>query len=154
MKNRKLAFSAVFALMSSFAGVSHADNAADSSKAKPVETPVAHLTRREIIKRLQLTDDQKQQLRHSHAAYRKAMIQLDGQLKLQEVELENELDKPDPDQVKLDAIVAKIGELYGQRLSVKIKAELELEKKILTPPQVEQLKSIQGKENPGSNEIL
>jgi Spy/CpxP family protein refolding chaperone len=154
MKNFKLVLSTVFFLSLSSLGASYAQSNADPSKPKPVETPTVHLTRREIIKRLQLTDDQKQQLRHSHFSYRKAMAELEGQLKVLEVDLENELDKPDPDQTKLDVIVQKIGTIYGQRLSVKIKAELELEKKILTPQQVEQLKAIQGKENPASNEII
>lgn len=154
MKNLKaaLGMSVLFTLCG--LGVCRADSAADSSKPKPTETPVVHLSRREIIKRLQLTDDQKQKLRVSHAAYRKAMAEFEGQLKIQQVELENELDKPDPDETKLDAIVQKIGEIYGLRLGVRIKAELELEKQILTPQQVEQLKVIQGKENAASNEIL
>ncbi len=129
-------------------GISYSQPASDSGlKAKPTETQSGHLTRREIIKRLQLTDEQHKLLQQHRAAYRKAIAVLDGQLKVKEVDLENELEKSDPDQDKLDLIVQNIGELQGKRLGVKVKAKLELEKKILTPQQVDLLKSLQGKEN-------
>jgi hypothetical protein len=126
----------------------------NSAKAKPTEIQSTHLTRREIIKRLQLTDDQHKLLQQHRAAYRKSIAVLDGQLKVKEVDLENELEKPDPDQEKLDLIVQNIGELKGQRLGVQVKAKLELEKKILTPQQVDLLKSLQGKENSATDENL
>ena len=154
MKISKLAILAAFALCTGIFNQVQAQPSGDTSKPKPTETPALHLTRHEIIKRLQLTDEQKQLLRKSHAAYRKAMAEMDGQLKVLQVELENEMDKPEPDQVKLDTAVQKIAELYGKRLSVKIKAEIDLEHKILNPTQSEQLKSIQGKENATANEII
>ncbi len=126
----------------------------NSPKAKPTEIQSTHLTRREIIKRLQLTDDQHKLLQQHRAAYRKSIAVLDGQLKVKEVDLENELEKPDPDQAKLDLIVQNIGELKGQRLGVQVKAKLELEKKILTPQQVDMLKSLQGKEGSAADENL
>jgi len=154
MKISKLALVTAFVFFATILGVAKAQPSSDPSKPKPTETPSIHLTRREIIKRLQLTDEQKQLLRKSHAAYRKAMAEMDGQLKVLQVELENEMDKPEPDQVKLDTTVQKIADLYGKRLSVKIKAELDLERKILNPTQLEQLKSIQGKESATANEII
>jgi hypothetical protein len=72
------------------------------------------------------------------------MVVLEGKIKVKQVELENELEKPNPDQTKLDLIIQEIGVLYGQRLSVKVKAKLELEKKILTPQQVDLLKTLEG----------
>jgi hypothetical protein len=140
-------------LVLSVARLSHSQPVADNSpKAKPTE--IIHLTRREIIKRLQLTDDQQKLLRQHRAAYRKSIAVLDGQLKVKEVDLENELEKSDPDQDKLDLIVQNIGELKGQRLGVQVKAKLELEKKILTPQQVDMLKSLQGKENSTADDNL
>lgn len=153
MKISKIGLSTVFVLFVMILSVAQAQPI-DPSKPRPTETPSVHLTRREIIKRLQLTDDQKQLLRKSHAAYRKSMAEMDGQLKVLQVELENEMDKPDPDQTKLDATVQKIADLYGKRLNVKIRAELDLERNILNPNQLEQLKSIQGKENATANEII
>jgi hypothetical protein len=133
--------------------LSYSQPAADNSpKAKPTE--IIHLTRREIIKRLQLTDDQHKLLQQHRAAYRKSIAVLDGQLKVKEVDLENELEKSDPDQDKLDLIVQNIGELKGQRLGVQVKAKLELEKKILTPQQVDLLKSLQGKDNSAADDNL
>jgi hypothetical protein len=136
-----------------FARLSYSQPAADNSpKAKPTE--IIHLTRREIIKRLQLTDDQHKLLQQHRAAYRKSIAVLDGQLKVKEVDLENELEKSDPDQDKLDVIVQSIGELKGQRLGVQVKAKLELEKKILTPQQVDLLKSLEGKESSTADDNL
>ncbi|HTC21987.1 MAG TPA: hypothetical protein VK859_14115 [bacterium] len=137
----------------SFARLSYSQPAVDNSpKAKPTE--IIRLTRREIIKRLQLTDDQHKLLQQHRAAYRKSIAVLDGQLKVKEVDLENELEKSDPDQDKLDLIVQNIGELKGQRLGVQVKAKLELEKKILTPQQVDLLKSLEGKESSTTDDNL
>jgi Spy/CpxP family protein refolding chaperone len=123
-------------------------------KAKPTEAPAVHLTRKELMEKLQLTPEQRQALRKNRAAYRKKNAELEGQLKIKKVELENEMEKPEPDPVKLDKIAEEIGDVLGHKVSEKIKAELQVEKKILTPQQVEQLKALQGKENPSAEEIL
>ena len=115
-------------------------------KAKPTEVRPSHLTRREIMEKLHLTSDQSRALRKLRASFRKDMAVLDGKLKVKQVELDNELEKPDLDQSKLDLITQEIGILYGQRIGKKVKAKLELEKNILTPQQLDQLKAIQGSE--------
>ena len=61
------------------------------------------------------------------------------------MELENELEKTLPDPLKVDQITGEIGVLYGQRIALKAKSNIELEHKILTPDQVEKLKELQTK---------
>lgn len=134
--------------------ISRAQAPAAAPTTKPTELPAAHLTRRELIEKLGLTPDQKKSLRKNRAAYRKRIAELDGQLKVKKVELESEMEKPDYDEAKLDKIADEIGDLQGAKIKEKIKSELTVEKKILTPQQVEQLKSLQGKETTGSGEIL
>lgn len=155
MKREKWVFVIASAILFSGAGPSQGQTASSSAvKPLPTETSSTRLTRREIIKRLDLSDVQKKSLRQHKAAYRKSMAEIQGQLKVKQVELENELDKPEPDQDRLDAIIQKIADLYGQKLGAQVKAKLELEKKILTPQQVELLKTLQGKENSAGDDNL
>jgi Spy/CpxP family protein refolding chaperone len=116
-------------------------------KAKSTEVNLSQPPRTQLLSKLNLTDQQKQALRKYRASYRKKMVLLDGQLKLEEVELENELEKPEPDQAKLDLITQKYGEITGQKIDEKVKAKLELEKKILNPQQVDQLHELEAKES-------
>jgi Spy/CpxP family protein refolding chaperone len=132
------------------AGFTYADNATP----KPTDIPTTHLTRHEIVEKLQLTDAQKKQIRSVRAAYRVSVAKLDSQIKVKKVELENELDKPDTDPAKVDVLTGELGTLYGQRLNVKVKASIQLEEKILTPQQADMLKSMQVKESAASDEIL
>jgi len=155
MKNFRLVLALLLILVGGVFTSAQADATADAAvKPKPTEGPSTHLSRREILNKLQLTDAQRQQLRKTRAIYRKKIAQMDGQLKIKKVDLENEMDRPDPDAAKLDAIANEIGDIYGHKISEKIKAELELEKKILTPQQVELLRTLQGKESTASEEIL
>ncbi len=114
------------------------------AKPKPTETQAVHLTWRQIMDKLQLTSEQRQAVLKNRHAYRREMAVIEGKIKVKQVELENELEKPEPDQTKLDLITQEIGVLYGQRLSEKVKAKLELEKKILEPQQVDLLKTLEG----------
>ena len=135
----------ILALGLSWATAMAADTPKTGVEAKPTET-AGHLSRREIIKKLQLTADQNKRLIQQRAAFRQAMAELDGQLKVKRVELENELDKPTPDKAKLDLLSQEIGELYGKKLAEKVKAKIEFETNILTPQQVDLLKTLQGKD--------
>jgi hypothetical protein len=155
MKNGKLIFAAsVFAVFMT-AGISFGQPTPGTSvKAVPTETQPAHLSRREILKRLQLTADQRKALRLHKAAFRKTMAEIEGKLKVKQVELENELDKPEIDQVRLDLIIQKISELYGEKLSAQVKAKIELERKILTPQQSDLLETLQGKKNSATEDNL
>ncbi|HXL73484.1 MAG TPA: hypothetical protein VN963_07670 [bacterium] len=127
---------------------------ADSGKLKPTEVPSVHLTRHEIVEKLQLTDIQKRQIRETRAAYRINVAKLENQIKLKKVELENELDKPEPDPAQIDILTGQLGVLYGQRLNVKVKASIDLEKSILTPQQSDLLKTLQVKDSTATDEIL
>lgn len=127
---------------------------ADSTKFKPTEVPSVHLTRHEIVEKLQLTDIQKKQIRETRAAYRVNVAKLENQIKLKKVELENELDKPEPDPAQIDILTGQLGVLYGQRLNVKVKASIDLEKRILTPQQSDLLKTLQVKDSSATDEIL
>lgn len=120
-------------------------SAVPDSKTKPVETELGTLPRIQILKKLQLTPKQMDQLYTLRAHYRKTYAELTGKLQVKQVELENELEKPGPDPVKADQITGEIGALYGQRIALKAKSNIELEHKILTPDQVEKLKEIQSK---------
>jgi Spy/CpxP family protein refolding chaperone len=103
-----------------------------------------------FLKKLNLTNTQRNQIRQLQAAHRKKMVEITGRIKVKKVELESEMEKPQPDQEKLDQINQEVGELVKQRTSQKIKARLELEKKILTSEQVEQLKTSQKENGAGS----
>jgi len=110
------------------------------------------LTMKQLMKQLQLTDDQQKLLHESRAAHRKKKAEIDGQFKVKKVELESEMEKPDPDKVKLALLAQELGELYGQQIYEDLVAKLELEKKILTPQQVEQLNALQAQDNPDNND--
>ncbi len=145
MVNHRRAVPVFFLLALAATAFSMADPPAENSaKAKATETQSAHLTWRQIMDKLQLTGEQRQAVLKNRHTYRREMAVVEGQIKVKEVELENELEKPDPDQTRLDLITQEIGVLYGQRLSQKVKAKLELEKKILTPQQVDLLHTLQG----------
>ena len=116
--------------------------------------PQAHLTRKEMMDKLQVTKEQKALLRQNRANYRKKIAVIDGQLKVKKVDLENEIEKPEPDQVRIDQLTSEIGALLAQKYSAQIKAELEIEKKILTAQQVDQLKALQGREVFVPNDIF
>src|SRR6185295_15560881 len=90
MKNNKLVFAILCLSALVVPGLVKADSAADTTaKVKPTEVPsAAHLSRGEILKKLNLTKEQKQLLRQNRAAYRKKIAEIDGQLKIKKVELE------------------------------------------------------------------
>ncbi len=147
MKSQKRLLGYFFAVILILPGMMLAEPAAEAqTKAKPTETPSAHLTRREIYDKLQVTREQRGLLRQNRADFRKKTAELDGQIKVKKVDLENELEKPEPDLEKIDLITAEIGALLGKKYSVQTKAMLEVEKKILTPQQTDQLKALEGKE--------
>jgi hypothetical protein len=156
MKNKRL----LFALLSIFAmGVpgfgSAAESAGAPASAKPTEVPSpARLTRKEVMDKLQVTKEQRHLLQQNRAAYRKKIAVIEGQVKVKKVVLESELEKAEPDPAVIDQTTAEIGALLGQKYSTQIKAELEVEKKILTPQQAELLKTLQGREVFVPNDIF
>ncbi len=154
MKNQKRILALFLMLALVVCGKSAADPAADAAKPKPTEVPAVKLSRHEIMAKLQLTPAQKKQLQLARGAYRQKIAELEGNIKVKKVQLENELDKPEPDQEKIATLTQEIGTLYGQKLSVRVNASLDLEKTILTPQQNDLLKSLQPKDASSSDEIL
>ncbi len=132
-------------------GRSAASEARDQKLHKPTSNRGQALR---FLKKMNFTDPQRVQIRQLRAAYRKKMAEITGQIKVKKVELESEMEKPKPDQKKLDQINQEIGELKKQRMSETVKANLELEKNILTPEQVKQLKAGQKENNSGSGEEM
>ena len=145
MKNQRLFFGLVLALLFGLARMAVA--IPDSAHPAPMATPVPRLSSREILKQLQLTDDQHKQYRQYRAVHRKKLAEIEGQLRVKKVELENELEKTEPDQAKLDLLIKEIADLQGQRLSDKVKAHIEFYKRILTPQQVDKLKTLEPEES-------
>ena len=156
MKNKTLPFGFLTIFTLVCPGLTVAQSVSDSSaRVKPTEVPApAHLTRKEVMDKLQVTKDQRLLLRQNRAAYRHKIAVIEGQFKVKKVELENEIEKPDADMDKIDQLTSEIGTLLGQKYSTQIKAELEVEKKILTPDQAEQLKTLQGREVFVPNDIF
>src|SRR6516225_38166 len=89
MKSKAL-FLAVFSLTVCLPWICRAQAPATVPTAKPTDGPAAHLTRKELIEKLNLTPEQKKDLRKNRAAYRKKIAEIDGQLKVKKVELESE----------------------------------------------------------------
>ncbi len=112
------------------------------NKSKAAEAELSQLPRIQILKKLQLNNQQMDQLYTLRAHYRKTDAELKGKLQVTQVDLENELEKPQPDPLKVDQITGEIGVLYGQRIALKAKSNIELEHNILTPDQVEKLKEL------------
>lgn len=133
------------------AGAVASDDGGNDVQSKSSSKRGKHPSRREMLKQLGLTADQKKQLRQQRAELRKRLAMIDGEIKVQKVELQNEMEKPERDPKKLEAITQKITELKGQKLNEKIKANLEAEK-ILTPEQVEKWKSLERGEEAESSE--
>jgi Spy/CpxP family protein refolding chaperone len=156
MKNKTLLFAILSFFTLACPRLTGAQTVSDSAaRPKPTEVPSpAHLTRKEVMDKLQVTKDQRLLLRQNRATYRHKIAVIEGQFKVKKVELENEIEKPDPDLDKIDQLTSEIGTLLGQKYSTQIKAELEVEKKILTPDQAEQLKTLQGREVFVPNDIF
>jgi len=121
---------------------------------KPTEATQPHITRKELMDKLQVTKEQKALLRQNRANYRKKVAVIKGQLQVKKVDLENEIEKPEPDLTKIDQLTSEYGALLAQLYSSKIKANLEIERKILTPQQVDQMKALQGQEVFVPNDIF
>lgn len=145
----KTRWALAFILCTAFCGPAEAASgnasAASDGKVKSAETELGQIPRFQILKKLQLNSKQMDQLYTLRAHYRKTTAELTGKLQVKQVELENEMEKPEPDPVKVDQITNEIGVLYGQRIALKAKSNIQLEHKILTPDQVEKLKELQSK---------
>ena len=111
-----------------------------------LQNTVRHFQGRGILEQLQLTETQRNLIRRNRAVFRIQSAKIDAKLKVNQVDLENELDRSNPDVGRLRLLCEKIGQLYGEKLKKKIVAKWELEKKILTSQQLDRLKEIQSGE--------
>jgi Spy/CpxP family protein refolding chaperone len=105
---------------------------------------------RKVIRRLNLTPEQRQAIRDYRAGYRQRVAKLDAQLHVKRVDLENEMEKPEPDPAKVKLLTDEIGRLKAERDLERLKAKRELEK-VLTPEQNEELKRIQQERGAGGD---
>jgi Spy/CpxP family protein refolding chaperone len=96
--------------------------------------------RREVLKKLNLTPDQKESMRERRTAYRKKMAELNAQLEIKHIDLDSEMEKPHPDKDKLQKLSEDIGKIQSQKIYEETDARVDFEK-ILTPEQLETWKS-------------
>jgi len=90
---------------------------------------------------LNLTDEQKTQVQQIFLDVRKKNIDIEAKQKLGRIEL-GELTMADtPDQKKIDAKVAELGQLHASKMSTHINAMLAVQK-ILTPEQRKKAKEL------------
>jgi Spy/CpxP family protein refolding chaperone len=113
--------------------------------ANPQEKVVKGKFRRAIPlgteERLNLTDEQKEQIHKIKLEYQKKRIPLEAELKLARIELE-ELIRQGESEKKIGEAVEKVNGLRGKLFSLKINQRLDMSK-LLTEEQKEKLKDCQ-----------
>ena len=100
-----------------------------------------------ISEQLNLTDEQKEQIRDKRYQEKRSRMQLGNAIQVKELDLRHELEKATPSKEVIDGIVAELKELYGARLEQRVSAVLGL-RKILTPEQYEKFKVFGKKHRP------
>lgn len=103
------------------------------------------LNLRRIQKQLQLTNGQLDQIRRHRAVFRKKRAQRSGKIKVLTVEYESEMEKQEPDRKKVDRITKEINDLRAEEVRERVDSKLE-ERKILTPEQLDKLKTLQSED--------
>lgn len=106
---------------------------------------------RKVIQRLHLTPEQRQKIHEFKAGYRQRVARINAQLHVKKVELENEMEKPSPDQARVKQLTDEIGKLKAERDLERLKAKHELEK-VLTPEQSAELKRLQAESGENSDD--
>jgi hypothetical protein len=86
--------------------------------------------------KLRLTDEQHRLLWANRAPYRMINAQIDAAVEVKKAEIENELEKPAPNQKKLTLLCQKLGKLYGEKMKCKIHYVMKVDRNILTPAQL------------------
>lgn len=89
---------------------------------------------------LNLDAGQKEALRRHRAEIKRRMTELKGRLEVKRVEMENELEKPEPDKDRLYRLVDEIAAIQKEKLALRVEAALAL-KGILTPEQFEKFRA-------------
>ncbi|MBN2121187.1 MAG: periplasmic heavy metal sensor [Candidatus Omnitrophica bacterium] len=97
---------------------------------------------KKIIEGLALTGEQQEQLKESRQQHRNEFKQIHQSMKEYQVALKEELEKEQPDEAKINTLVAKINSFQARLLDLRVAKVLET-KKILTPEQFAKLQSLQ-----------
>lgn len=98
--------------------------------AAPHRTPFAN-----VQERLKLTDEQRKQALELRESYHKRVYDLRCKLRVKKAERRKEMQQPNPDKDKLQALSQEIGQLNGQILVEDTNSRADFEK-ILTPQQL------------------
>jgi len=102
--------------------------------------------RKDIIKSLDLTAEQKEQIEKQHSINAQSWGKLRDELRTKRRELKQELEKPDIDRNRINAIVAGVKVLMGEQLELRVNNILAI-KQILTPEQFKKLQESKAKNN-------
>jgi len=95
----------------------------------------------DMAEKLNLTEEQKEQLKEQRFQQDYKKIETLSQLKLKQLELRHELDKKEINRQAIDKIVKQITKLQADLLHQKVEAVLKM-KQILTDEQYEKLQSL------------
>lgn len=149
---RSLILLAVPLLMS--IGWTSSEAAAGSPRVSPRARKAAlQAQHRQIVRKLNLTAEQRQKIAAYKAEHRKKIAEIDAALHVKRVELENEMAKPEPDQAKVAALTGEIGQLKASRDLQRLKARKALDE-ILTPEQRDELRRMQQESNAGGSDPM
>jgi Spy/CpxP family protein refolding chaperone len=124
-------FVAIIALVLLFTQEAHAQSLKErwGKRAKTGQS-----SKGDIIKELNLTQEQQQQITEQRGREKEQYLQLRQQIKATQQEITDELDKDITDKTKIEKLVAQMKELYGRRIQHRVEGILAL-KRILTPEQ-------------------
>lgn len=93
-----------------------------------------------LIKKLGLTEQQKDKVQSIRMSAEKGKIMLEAELHIKQIELQEELEKKNVSEKKVDKFIDEIAQLQKKMLESRIKTMLAL-KKVLTPEQQEKVKN-------------
>lgn len=93
-----------------------------------------------LIKKLGLTEEQKEKVQSIRSGAEKEKIRVQAELQIKQIDLQEELEKKTVSEKKVDKLIDDIAQLQKKMLENKIKTMLAL-KKVLTPQQQEKLKN-------------
>lgn len=93
-----------------------------------------------LLKKLGLTEEQKEKVQSIRSAAEKEKIKVHAELQIKQIDLQEELEKKNVSEKKVDKLIDEIAQLNKKMLESRIKTMLAL-KKVLTPQQQEKLKN-------------
>ncbi len=93
-----------------------------------------------LMKKLGLTEEQKEKVQSIRSGAEKEKIRMQAEFQIKQMELQEELEKKNVSEKKVDKFIDEIAQLQKKMLGNKIKTMLAL-KKVLTPQQQEKLKN-------------